>query len=183
MSQTNNGQPNNGKPAKAPQRNFSTRPTKITLVPEDKLPKAQAIPDVRRGRHNQITPLNLQAALYEAQGSVSRAALILTINHSSIYKLLTAWPELEMWRQEQIELRRNGTLDKAEDFLEQQIDQGNFLAAKFYLERQGKDRGWAPRTELSGPDGAAIKVAALPPQPDTLEAYCEMYSIELTHDE
>jgi hypothetical protein len=49
-------------------------------------------------------------------------------------------------------------LDLAEDKLMEAIGHGNVAAIKFYLERQGRDRGYGIKAELSGPDGGPIDV-------------------------
>jgi len=74
--------------------------------------------------------------------------------------------EVYRWRKEDPEFdkaidaaRRLGTesmIDLAESKLFKNIHDGDMKSVRFFLERKGKIRGYAARTELTGADGAAL---------------------------
>ncbi len=82
-------------------------------------------------------------ALKKANGFVSVAAKNLNCDSRTVYNYLNKYPELK----ELLSEIRSNTLDYAESKLLQHIDKDNFNALKFFLETQGKNRGYSVRTE------------------------------------
>ena len=85
----------------------------------------------------------IKKALTDANGFVSVAAKNLNCDTKTIYNYMNRYPELK----ELLSEIRNKTLDYAESKLLQHIENDNFNALKFFLETQGKQRGYTVRTE------------------------------------
>lgn len=85
----------------------------------------------------------IKKSLEKANGFISVAAKNLNCDKTTVYDYIKKYPELNDTLQE----IRNNTLDYAESKLLQHIDNNNFNALKFFLETQGKQRGYTVRTE------------------------------------
>ncbi len=93
-------------------------------------------------------------ALKQAHGMVYIAARLLNCQPQTIYNRLAKSEKLRDIREE----ARGLMIDTAELELFKQIRAGEMWAIKFYLTTQGRDRGYADRRELTGPDGGPLQI-------------------------
>lgn len=89
-------------------------------------------------------------------GNISVACEAAHIDRGTYYKWREKYPSFDRACAE----IKESLLDYAESKLMQNIQNGYFPAIAYFLDRQGKDRGYAPtinqKTELSGPNGASL---------------------------
>jgi hypothetical protein len=90
--------------------------------------------------------------LTECRGMTFVAAQRLGCSHHTI----NAWLEKSPALREIRELAKGALVDTAELKLAQAIQAGDLGAIKFFLQMQGRDRGYVARTELTGADGGPI---------------------------
>lgn len=93
-------------------------------------------------------------AIYEARGKKNVIAQILGLESASVYKRFKDHPELE----EHLKIASDEMKDIAELKLYELVEHGNLDAIKFYLSRQGRDRGYGDKLELD----AGIKAEVAP---------------------
>lgn len=74
------------------------------------------------------------------------------ISSSRFYDVLKAHPEVS----ERFEALRNSPKLKAIKNVVDSIKTGDVENSKWYLERKGKNDGYAPRQELTGPEGVPL---------------------------
>ena len=86
---------------------------------------------------------DIQNALIKANGFTSIAAQNLDCTVATINNYLNKYPELK----DTLKEIREKTLDFAESKLLTHINNDNFNALKFFLQTQGKKRGYIERTE------------------------------------
>lgn len=85
----------------------------------------------------------VKKALISASGFTSIAAEILNCSQKTINNYVNNYPELN----DTLKEIREKTLDFAESKLLKHIKDDNFNALKFFLQTQGKKRGYIERTE------------------------------------
>ena len=95
----------------------------------------------------------VSAALMKYNGILSDAAKACRCSRMAMYKFIEQHPELEEVRAE----ARDVLLDVAESHVATAINGGNLKTVQWYLERQGKDRGYVTRVEETGKDGAPLE--------------------------
>lgn len=101
------------------------------------------------------TEAQVAAALRENLGLIQLTADSLGVHRITLWTYFKRWPKLRQIQQE----ARKRPVDKAERLVEHSIDQGDVGTAKWYLERKGRNRGYATRTESRvGGDPAAPPV-------------------------
>jgi hypothetical protein len=103
---------------------------------------------------NGYTAEEVVKAIENSRGFVTTIAKNLGCSRVHVYRLIDKYATAK----EALENEREGVKDFAEGKLIQQIDAGNITAIIFYLKCQGKDRGYVERTEITGADGAPLKV-------------------------
>ena len=100
--------------------------------------------------------LDLMAdALRKNAGNVMAAANVLGITESAVYQRLRNHPQLAEIREE----TRQKVNDIAESHLLKGVQSGKWDQVRYWLDRQGKDRGYVTRTEQTGADGAPLQLA------------------------
>lgn len=100
-------------------------------------------------------PLDEVAAmLREHRGNLARTATALAISRGSLVSRVQANPPL----QEIVAELRENILDKAEDNIFKEVEQGDAAASRFVLQTLGKDRGWVTRQENSNKEPLEITV-------------------------
>lgn len=128
-------------------------------------------------------------AVHKATGFTSKTAEILGCNPSTITRYIKRFPLVAQAVQDE----REALLDDAEIVLRDKIREEHDLGAvTFYLTHLGKERGYVPRSELTGKDGAPIALGLLAivkeitqeqqalPSPDTaLAAIVEAKAVEM----
>jgi hypothetical protein len=108
-----------------------------------------------KGRRG-ITNQQIKNALKATGGFVSHAAMRLGTSHQNISARVKRSPELTKF----IEKLKDFNLDTAEIQLLNLIRSGDFQAIKFYLQCQGKDRGYIQlfKGEISGQVDHNVKI-------------------------
>ena len=107
-------------------------------------PAKKAAPTQRRTPRPPDNPMDKVLQAIEASNGLMYLAaheLGVTIQTISAYAL--RWPEVK----EAIRKAKGRRLDCAERKLDEAVDRGDVRAIMFFLERQGKKRGYAQRTE------------------------------------
>ena len=97
---------------------------------------------------------DLVDATHKYNGNISAIARAFGITRSAIYDYIEKRPELK----DIIQDERESILDDAESELFKQAKRGNLSALIFFLKTQGKKRGYVERSEITGSEGAAIRV-------------------------
>ncbi|KKT30745.1 MAG: hypothetical protein UW18_C0011G0006 [Microgenomates group bacterium GW2011_GWF1_44_10] len=97
---------------------------------------------------------DLVDAIHKYNGNISAIARAFGITRSAIYDYIEKRPELK----DIIQDERESILDDAESELFKQAKRGNLSALIFFLKTQGKKRGYVERSEITGSEGAAIRV-------------------------
>jgi len=100
-----------------------------------------------------LTKDNVAKALAAHHGILSQAAQALGVSRVAIYKFIEKNPELNEVRAEATET----LIDVAEGQLAKSLNDGDMKSVRWYLERQGKNRGYTTRVEQTGADGGAIE--------------------------
>ncbi|RZI98570.1 MAG: Fis family transcriptional regulator [Brevundimonas sp.] len=101
---------------------------------------------------SRITHAEIVAALQRNFGILALAAKDVGLSRQALERRIARSPALKAaW----LDLRETG-LDLCEAVLWRAINEKNVTIAQWMLERLGKDRGYNPRTELTGKDGGAI---------------------------
>ena len=103
-----------------------------------------------------LTKAAVEKALLDHAGIMLKAAEALGVARQTLYTFIENNPELEDVRREATER----LIDVAEGHLKSAIDGGDMKSIRWYLERQGKNRGYTTRTETTGADGGPIMMGA-----------------------
>lgn len=103
----------------------------------------------------QVTKEDVVEALRASGGFLAPAAKMLGLSYKNLYQRVRNNVEL----QEVIEEFRESFLDIAETQLVKKMAAGDLNAIKYYLEHQGKSRGYTNKAqiEVSGPGGEPLK--------------------------
>jgi hypothetical protein len=125
------------------------RPANVVLEP--------APPNPNQAHGNRYTYEQVKEALEINGGMPSQAARTLGCSLSTVLRWMEREPELKAVQRDAAE----SLVDLAEIALKRRILTGDTTAIIFTLKTQGKNRGWAERLELSGPDGGPVKVMSL----------------------
>ena len=94
------------------------------------------------------------AALGESHGMIAPAARSLGCSRTTIRRYLAEYAEIA----QAIADEREATTDLAENKLRDAIIRGEAWAICFYLKCMAKDRGYVERGELTGTNGAPVKI-------------------------
>ena len=94
------------------------------------------------------------AALGESHGMIAPAARSLGCSRDTIRRYLAEYEEIA----QAIADEREATTDLAENKLRDAIIRGEAWAICFYLKCMAKDRGYVERGELTGANGAPVKI-------------------------
>ena len=94
------------------------------------------------------------AALGESHGMIAPAARSLGCSRDTIRRYLAEYAEIA----QAIADEREATTDLAENKLRDAIIRGEAWAICFYLKCMAKDRGYVERAELTGGNGAPVKI-------------------------
>ena len=106
---------------------------------------------------NKISNEEIMTVLEKTEGNISRAAKILELNDTTLYRKAKKDPEIK----EFLELLDQRLIDLAKDVLREKLETDKDLkAAIFLLETKGKDEGFHKKVvkEVSGKDGKPIEV-------------------------
>jgi hypothetical protein len=93
-------------------------------------------------------------AIRDRKGFVSQAAKQLGISRVQLYRILKAHPTVK----EALDDAREEMKDFAESKIYQKISDGDTTMIIFYAKTQMKDRGYVERQEITGAEGAPVKV-------------------------
>jgi hypothetical protein len=94
------------------------------------------------------------AALGESHGMIAPAARSLGCSRDTIRRYLAEYEEIA----QAIADEREATTDLAENKLRDAIIRGEAWAICFYLKCMAKERGYVERAELTGTNGAPVKI-------------------------
>ena len=94
------------------------------------------------------------AALGESHGMIAPAARSLGCSRDTVRRYLAEYEEIA----QAIADEREATTDLAENKLRDAIIRGEAWAICFYLKCMAKDRGYVERGELTGTNGAPVKI-------------------------
>lgn len=100
-----------------------------------------------------LTKDNVAKALAAHHGILSKAAEALGVTRAGLYKFMERNPDLEEVRKEATET----LIDVAEGHLATALQGGDLKSIRWYLERQGKNRGYTTRVESTGADGEPLQ--------------------------
>jgi hypothetical protein len=100
----------------------------------------------------------IEAALRRNFGNLTWAAQELGLTRQALYHRLKGSVALRAAREDIDET----ILDLSESVMVQSIINGSEAMARFHLTQKGRSRGYGMRTELTGPGGGAIQLAAVP---------------------
>ena len=104
-----------------------------------------------------LTKASVEKALLEHAGILSKAAEALGVSRQAVYNFIEKNPELEDVRAEATEM----LIDVAEGHMKTAIAAGDLKTIRWYLERQGKNRGYNTRSELTGADGGPVQMGGV----------------------
>jgi hypothetical protein len=111
-------------------------------------------------RYNSIrSEERLIEALRKNRGVIAYAATVLGVSRQTVYEYIKNRPHL----QAVVDDCRELSLDITEAKLFQSIESGNIQAIIFHLKTVGKDRGYTERSEVTGAQGAEIRVQTIDP--------------------
>ena len=97
------------------------------------------------GRKMKLTKAQIMEAVPGCLGIVANVYRKLGIGRRTFYEYRERWPEI----QQAIDDELAHGLDYAESKLMKLIEQGDFKAISFYLERRGANRGWGQQRDVS----------------------------------
>jgi hypothetical protein len=118
-------------------------------MPETELAKIEKPAPYRKYTAEQIID-----ALGESHGMIAPAARSLGCSRDTIRRYLAEYAEIA----QAIADEREATTDLAENKLRDAIIRGEAWAICFYLKCMAKDRGYVERGELTGTNGAPVKI-------------------------
>lgn len=101
-----------------------------------------------------LTVENVITAIRKNRGILSMAAKDLGCVRQTLHNYANRYPTVK----QAIEDERESLLDLAEGSLFEQVRKGNVTAIIFTLKTLGKCRGYVERQELTGADGAPVKI-------------------------
>ena len=104
--------------------------------------------------YHKYTPREIIDALEVSRGLIAPAARNLGCSRDTIRKYLAEYPEVAKAKADM----REAVTDSAESSLYRAIEDREAWAVCFYLKTQAKDRGYVERAELSGANGAPVKI-------------------------
>jgi hypothetical protein len=104
--------------------------------------------------YRKYTPEQIVRALQESHGMIAPAARSLGCSRDTIRRYLAEYAEIA----QTIADEREATTDLAENKLRDAIIHGEAWAICFYLKCMAKDRGYVERAELTGNNGAPVKI-------------------------
>lgn len=113
--------------------------------------------------------------LKESHNNVDQTCDFIGIDRKEYYEWVNDDPDFA----ESVECVKEATLDYVEGKLFASIEEGDGPNIRFYLETQGKGRGYTKRRELTGEGGGPVqqrhlhahKLIGFPPEPSTLEEW------------
>jgi hypothetical protein len=105
-------------------------------------------------RYRKFTAEQIIDALGESHGMIAPAARSLGCSRDTIRRYLAEYAEIA----QAIADEREATTDLAENKLRDAIIRGEAWAICFYLKCMAKDRGYVERGELTGTNGAPVKI-------------------------
>src|SRR5262245_38677811 len=105
-------------------------------------------------KRKRLTPQQVADVLNEVQGLVYVAAERLGCSAKTVYNYVDRYPVVREAKDHQ----KGKRLDTAEASLWKAVVAGEAWAVCFYLQTQGKARGYTERREVTGRDGAALQV-------------------------
>ena len=100
----------------------------------------------------------IEAALLNSMGHISTAAKKLKCTYHCVRSYIVKYPQIE----DTLNAIRESHIDLAESKLLSKVKAGNLDAAKYFLSRIGKNRGYTERTEVTGANGAVFGVTMAP---------------------
>jgi hypothetical protein len=104
--------------------------------------------------YRKYTPKEIIGALEESRGLIAPAARKLGCARDTIRSYLAEYEEIARAIKDQ----REATTDMAENALYDAIRDREAWAVCFYLKCMAKDRGYAERAELTGTNGAPVRI-------------------------
>jgi transposase-like protein len=107
-----------------------------------------------RTPYRKYTPEEIIAALEESNGLIAPAARKLGCARDTIRKYIDEYADVAQAKLDQ----REAVTDMAENALYQAILDREAWAVCFYLKCMAKDRGYVERAELTGANGAPVKI-------------------------
>ena len=107
-----------------------------------------------RQPYRKYTQEEMIEALEESKGLIAPAARALGCSRDTIRSYLEEYPAVGQAKLDQ----REAVTDMAENSLYEAIRRGEAWAVCFYLKCMAKDRGYVERAELTGGNGAPVKI-------------------------
>ena len=112
-----------------------------------------AIPE-RKQPYRKFTPEDIIGALEQSRGLIAPAARALGCSRATIRSYIDEYAEVAQAKLDQ----REAVTDMAENSLYEAIRRGEAWAICFYLKCMAKGRGYVERGELTGTNGAPVKI-------------------------
>ena len=104
--------------------------------------------------YRKFTPEDIIGALEQSRGLIAPAARALGCSRATIRSYIDEYAEVAQAKLDQ----REAVPDMAENSLYEAIRRGEAWAVCFYLKCVAKDRGYVERAELTGGNGAPVKI-------------------------
>lgn len=101
-----------------------------------------------------LTNAQIEHALKAKAGNIAAAARELGVSRSTVYRRIDAAPTLKQL----VTDTREELIDIAESALRREVIDGNITAIIFTLKTLGKQRGYVERSEVTGMEGAPLRV-------------------------
>jgi transposase-like protein len=133
---------------------ISTLDTFATSKKERKESMAELVKAGPHAPYRKYTPQQIVDALIESKGLIAPAARALGCSRDTIRSYLEEYTAVGQAKLDQ----REAVTDMAENSLYEAIRRGEAWAVCFYLKCMAKDRGYVERAELTGTNGAPVKI-------------------------
>ena len=115
---------------------------------------ANSFPKTKGSGKEKYTQKRVIEAIMEAKGILAVAVRKLGCTRQTVYNYIKKYPGVKDFYDEANE----SNIDFVENKLMLAINDGNITAMIFFLKTKGKARGYVERREVTGADGAPVKV-------------------------
>lgn len=92
-----------------------------------------------------ITKKKMEKAIDGSLGLITNIASRLGVERISVYRFIEKYPEFK----EKIQLEKDKIVERAETGLFKRVNEGDWNAIRYILNRLGKDKGYTLKNELS----------------------------------
>lgn len=119
------------------------------------------------GADKKVKVEDIEPLVHEYKGNVAAIARKFGVSRNTIWKRVQESPNLRA----ALDDARETMIDNAESKLYANVLDGDMTAIIFFLKTQGRGRGYVERQEITGADGGAIQLTAVPYAEDELSEW------------